>query len=134
MNVSPIARTIWLAVGTLSLGCGIAGAVLPLLPTTPFLLLSVYAFARSSPRLHRWLINHSQFGPMILNWQQHGAIDRRTKRIALTVIVLTPLVTWFIGAPLWVVVIQIVVLLGISIFIVTRSDAKPNHNNELNAG
>lgn len=116
-------RTAWLAAGIFSLGCGFAGSVLPVLPTTPFILLSVYAFAKSSPRLHHWLINHAQFGPLIHNWREYGAIDRRTKIFSLAVMVLTPLVTLAIGAPYWVLIIQIVVLTLAATFIVTRPDA-----------
>ena len=75
-----VPRVLWLLLGIAATGFGIAGAVLPLLPTTPFLLVATYAFARSSPRLHAWLMSHRQFGPLIANWQQHGAIGRRAKQ------------------------------------------------------
>ena len=58
-------RIFWLLFGLLATGLAFAGALLPLLPTTPFLLLAAYAFARSSKRLHDWLLNHRQFGPLI---------------------------------------------------------------------
>ncbi len=121
-NTHRINRTFWLAVGIMSLGFGIVGTVLPLLPTTPFLLVSVYAFARSSPRLHDWLINHPKFGPLIQNWRLYGAIDRRTKIISLTVIVMTPIITWLIGASMKVLIIQIAVLSCSAAFIVTRPE------------
>ncbi len=131
-KVNGIARTIWLLVGMSSLGCGIVGTVLPLVPTTPFILVSVYAFARSSPRLHDWLINHPKFGPLILNWQRYGAIDRRTKVIALTVMVLTPMITWLVGASVWVVVTQIVVLSCSAVFIITRPEGHSTPKTEYN--
>lgn len=112
----------WLAVGFLALGLAIAGAVLPLLPTTPFLILATYAFARSSPRFHKWLVEHPRFGPAIENWNRHGAIRPRAKRTAIIVIVLTPVVTWLIGAPLWALGLQILVLIGVATFILTRPD------------
>ena len=59
-----------------------AGVVLPLLPATPFVLLSAYCFARSSPRLHGWLLAHKLFGPLIRNWEQHRAISPRAKLLA----------------------------------------------------
>ena len=122
MNGHPAARPVWLAVGILSLACGIVGVVLPLLPTTPFLLVSAYAFAQSSPRLHRWLLRHRRFGPLIRNWQRYGAIDRPTKIVALTVMALTPPVTWLIGAPAWALAAQIVVLLCAATFVGTRPE------------
>lgn len=124
MSSNRTIRTAWFSAGILSLGCGFAGSVLPVLPTTPFILLAVYAFARSSPRLHNWLICHPQFGPLIHNWREYGAIDRRTKIISLVVMALTPLITWSIGAPSWALAIQIIVLMLAATFIVTRPDAE----------
>ena len=120
MKPNSSVRMIWFTFGIVSLSFGFAGAVLPLLPTTPFVLLSVYAFARSSPRMHRWLITHQIFGPLIHNWNENGAIDRRTKRIAMTIIVLTPLVSWSIGAPNWVLIVQVFVLIIAAVFVITR--------------
>src|SRR4029450_4529784 len=94
----------WLALGFIATGCAIAGAVLPLVPTTPFLLLAAYAFARSSPRLHAWLLNHRQFGPLITNWEQHGAIPRGAKITAMVMIALTPVITLAMQAPTWILV------------------------------
>lgn len=65
--------------GILSLGLGILGVFLPLLPTTPFLLLAAGCFMRSSERLYRWLINHRWFGAYIRNYREYGAITRRAK-------------------------------------------------------
>jgi hypothetical protein len=111
-----------LVLGTASLGCGIAGLVLPLVPTTPFVSLSAFSFARSSPRLHRWLVRHQKFGPLIENWRRHGAIDRRSKIMAVTVMVLTPVITWMIGVPTWVLLVQIVVLSVGLLFILSRPE------------
>ena len=118
-----IARPLWIVFGALALACGAIGAILPLVPTTPFVLVAAYAFARSSPRLHGWLMGHGYFGPLIENWQRYGAIDRRTKIVSVSVMAAMPVITWMIGAPLWALAAQIVVLLGSASFIVTRPDA-----------
>ena len=102
--------------------------VLPLLPTTPFLLVAAYAFARSSKRLDNWLRNHRTFGPLITNWHRNGSIDRKAKRTAMVVIVATPLVTWLLAAPLWVVFVQIAVLSASAIFILTRPSPAENRS------
>jgi uncharacterized protein len=115
-------RPLWIALGFASLAAGVAGAVLPLLPTTPFLLLAAYSFAQSSPRLHAWLIAHPQFGPLIEDWRQYGAIARRTKVVALLVMVVTLGGSAAFGVPAWVLAIQAVVLAGAATFIVTRPD------------
>ena len=115
-------RVLWLIVGLLFVAIGAIGVVLPLLPTTPFLLVATYCFARSSERLNHWLLNHRTFGPLISNWQQYGSIDRRSKRIAMLVIVMTPLITLLIGVPWWALAAQIVVLSLSATFILTRPD------------
>ena len=120
MNVQGGTRIIWLAGGLVSLGLGIVGAVLPLLPTTPFVLLAAYCFARSSPRLQLWLESHRIFGPMIANWRAHGAISKRTKISSVAVMAASPFLTWALGAPMWALVAQIVTLIGAATFVVTR--------------
>ena len=72
-------RAFWLSIGLLSLGLGIAGVFLPLLPTTPFVLLSAFCFSKSSERLHNWLLNHKLFGKLIKDWQKHGVIRTNVK-------------------------------------------------------
>ena len=113
-------RYIWLLAGLVAVAIGAVGVVLPLLPTTPFLLVAAFAFARSSKRLDRWLREHRTFGPLINNWHRDGSIDRSTKRTALIVIVATPIVSWLLDAPPWVVACQVVVLSAAAVFIATR--------------
>ncbi len=107
-------------VGLAAFAIGAVGVVLPLLPTTPFLLVAAFAFARSSERMNRWLREHRTFGPLLDNWHRDGSIDLKVKRIAMIVIVLTPVVTWLLGAPSWIIACQIVVLSAAALFILTR--------------
>jgi uncharacterized protein len=115
-------RPLWIALGAASLVTGLVGAVLPLLPTTPFLLLAAYSFARGSPSLHAWLIEHPRLGPVIEDWQRYGAIARRAKIAAVITIVATLAISVAVGVPAWLLTIQAVVLAGSAIFIVTRPD------------
>jgi len=111
---------LWLLAGVTSVAIGAVGLALPLLPATPFLLIAAFAFARSSERLHNWLREHQSFGPMIDNWHRDGSIDRKVKRIAIIAMLMTPVVTWLFGAPLWIIVCQIVVLSAAAVFVLTR--------------
>ncbi|MEM1152381.1 MAG: YbaN family protein [Pseudomonadota bacterium] len=113
-------RWLWIAFGLFSVGAGLVGVVLPLVPTTPFLLLAAYAFARSSPRLHAWLMGHKRFGPMIRNWNEHGAINKPTKIVSVSVMAAMPPLSLVLGAPTWTVAAQVVVLSLSAAFILTR--------------
>jgi hypothetical protein len=80
---SPVVRVLFFVAGVTALGFGIAGIFLPVLPTTPLVLLAAACFARSYRPFHEWLLAHRQFGPMIHEWQVHGSIPYRTKITAI---------------------------------------------------
>ncbi|WP_282609798.1 YbaN family protein [Pelagibius sp. Alg239-R121] len=113
-------RFFWRVAGLISLVLGIIGIFLPLLPTTPFVLLSAFCFSRGSQRLHDWLLTHPRLGPPILEWRDHGAISKRAKWLAAIAMILAFVVALLGGAPKEALVIQVVVLLGVAVFIFTR--------------
>ncbi len=115
-------RLIWMIAGLTALALAFIGVVLPLLPTTPFLLVAAFAFARSSPRLEAWLVNHKHFGALIRNWQRDGSIGMRTKISAAIVMALTFLLSFVLGASSTVLIVQAVVLSCSAIFVLTRPD------------
>lgn len=116
-------RLIWITLGLLSLALALIGIPLPLLPTVPFLLLSAFFFARSSKRLHDWLLSHPKFGPPILDWQKSGAIRRRVKYYASASILAAFLLALVFGVPAKVLIVQVVSLAGVALFIWTRPEA-----------
>jgi uncharacterized protein len=73
---------LWLA-GSLALALAVLGVVLPGLPTTPFVLLAAACYARASPRLHQWMLNHRWIGPLLRDWERHRSLTRRTKAVAV---------------------------------------------------
>jgi len=75
-------RALWLLAGGCSLLSGIVGIFLPLLPTTPLVLLAAFCFSRGSLRCETWLLQHPRFGPMIQEWRAHRAIPLRAKQLA----------------------------------------------------
>ena len=82
-------QLVFAAFGTLFLLLGIIGIFLPILPTTPFLLLATACYARSSRRFYNWLMNHPSFGPLIVEWRTYRSIPRRIKLVAITMMILT---------------------------------------------
>jgi uncharacterized protein len=115
-------RMLWLTAGFLCLGLGLLGVMLPVLPTTPFLLLAAGCFAKSSPRLHGWLLAHPTFGPPIRNWEKNGAISRPAKRLAVGSMAVVWGLSMFAGLP-WIAMIVQTVLIGIgAAFVLTRPD------------
>lgn len=115
-------RLIWAIIGVLSLVLGLLGVVLPLLPTVPFILLAAFCFARSSERLHHWLVTHRRFGPMIEDWHERGAIHPRVKLISTLSVAAVFLLSLALGLRPLVLVIQAVALGCVLIFIWTRPD------------
>lgn len=77
--ISKTARLIYLGLGWLFFGLGVIGAFLPVVPTTPFMILALWAFSNSSEKLRGWLYNHPVFGPPLQRWQDHGVISGRAK-------------------------------------------------------
>ena len=94
-------KYLWISLGWLFVGLGVIGIALPLLPTTPFLLLAALCFSRGSEKIHQWLLNHPTFGPPILDWQNKRAISRRSKVVASVAMLLRLGITQRVGGPLW---------------------------------
>lgn len=77
-------QLLWLGLGLAMVALGAIGALLPVMPTTVFLILALACFSRSSPRLEAWLLNHATFGAPLRQWREQGAISRKGKALAGT--------------------------------------------------
>ncbi len=113
-------RAIWFTAGLLFTGLGMLGVPLPLLPTVPFLLLATFCFARSSPRLHNWLITHPTYGRSIRDWNEHGAISLRAKRFATITVAASFLISIALSVPLRALALQAIALCLVLLFLWTR--------------
>lgn len=121
-----LSRIGWLLIGLLALVLGIIGIPLPLLPTTPLILLAAFCFAKSSERLHLWLVQHRYFGRMIKDWRRYGAISQRGKTLALVSMAAILALSVILRVPIHAIFLQAVVLSASSLFIITRP-SPPGH-------
>jgi len=114
--------------GFFSLGLGIIGAFLPLLPTTPFILLSAYFFARSSEKMHKWILEHKIFGELIINFNENKTIPLHAKIIAISMMWTSILFSIFNIAKdrLWLQVLLVTIAAGVTIHISRYKTKKSN--------
>lgn len=114
-------RLVYFAAGWTCLILGTIGVVLPVLPTTPFVLLAAWCFSKSSKRLHGWLLAHKTFGPYIVAWEQHRVIPLHAKIMATSMIVLVvAYMLLFSSAPTWAKVLAISLILWGQIYVWTK--------------
>lgn len=118
-------RPIYFVLGVVLVALGVIGIFVPLMPTTTFLILAAWCFARSSRRAEAWLLNHPKLGPTIIAWRQNGAIARRHKAVSiggmaagLTLFVLTAHPVW------WLMSLVALALAACSIFVWTRPEPR----------
>ncbi|ACS84822.1 DUF454 family protein [Musicola paradisiaca] len=109
-------RMALIVVGWLAVALAALGVVLPLLPTTPFLLLAAWCFARSSPRFHYWLLYRSWFGGYLRHWQQHRALPPGVKGKAMAVVIVTFALSLWLVDIVWVRGVLLAILTGLLVF------------------
>jgi uncharacterized membrane protein YbaN (DUF454 family) len=118
---SPIKRWGWFALGWAMVALGFVGLLLPVMPTTIFLILAAGCFSHSSPRFEQWLLDHRWFGPSIRRWRERGAIPLKAKILAIgsmaggyVVLLLTVQLAW------WIDLIVASALIGSAAYVATR--------------
>jgi len=118
-------RALWTACGLAAVALGTLGIILPLLPTTPFLLLAAACFLRGSDRLHDWLIHHRRFGPLIRQYREHHAIPLRTKRTTLLLLWATLIFSGlFVLEVLWGRLLLLAVGIGVTLHLLSMRTMK----------
>lgn len=124
---APLRRTTFKILGGGCVALGIAGAFLPLLPTTIFFVLAAACFARSSPALEKRILDHPVFGPQVIAWRDHGAIPRKAKLMAFAGMAGGFLVFYLTAAPnLWLTIGVAVFFIACAAYVGTRP-AGPKH-------
>lgn len=119
-------RKLYLVLGMVALAIGFAGVFLPLVPTTPLVLLAAWFFSRSSPRFHRWLRDHRRFGRILRDWENGQVIRPGAK--AASVVLMFGLVgysVWFVVRSPTLQALLILICLGVALFVLSRPSAPP---------
>ncbi len=109
-----------IGLGWLSVTLGVLGIFLPLLPTTPFILLAAWCFARSSERFHQWLLNHQRLGPIVKAWQSGAGIPRKLRNRTLLVMWVSLSITALLVANVWVLPYLLLVGVGTTVYLMRR--------------
>tara|TARA_B100000945_G_C20425966_1_gene620503 strand:+ start:5219 stop:5596 length:378 start_codon:yes stop_codon:yes gene_type:complete len=115
-----IKKYFYITLGCSCIALGYIGIIIPGIPTTPFLLLSLWFFSRSSKSYKMWLLNHKLFGAIIKNWYLHRSIDNKSKVIAILLIILTFTTSIYFAFPITVDIIFIIFATILCLFIITR--------------
>jgi len=115
---------LWKATGVFCVGLAILGAILPILPTTVFLIMATACFAKSSPRMQRKLLNNKTFGPLIHEWQQHRSIPRKAKRVALLMIILSVVWSSYLLQNIMLTLLVVLLVIGPFIFLWRMPESK----------
>ncbi len=125
-----------LTAGSIALVIGIIGVFLPVLPTTPLLLISAYCYLRSSERMYNWLIHHRILGAYIYNYLKYKAVPRNTKIGALVFLWLTLTISFLLVDILHVRIFLVIVGIGVSIHLFTLKTLRPEdlHPEDWDAG
>ena len=110
-------RICYLILGWLSLVTGIIGIFLPLLPTTPLVLLAAWCFSKSSERFHTWLLEHKFFGPIVHDWQSSDGIPRRSRNRAILFMWAGMAISMFIVSRFWATIGLVTIGICVSIYL-----------------
>jgi len=116
----------WVFVGT-----GVVGAFLPVLPTTPFMILALWMFSKSSDRFHYWLYNHRIFGPPLHKWQEHRVIPPLAKLASISMMTASLIyIIFWSPVPLWGIVITVLIMAYAIWFILSKPSYPPANTGD----
>jgi len=116
-------RMAYACLAAVALSLGVIGLFLPVLPTTPFVLVAAWAASKGSPRLHRWLYSHRKIGPLLYAWDQRGAVPRTGKWLACIGMTGSWIIMLAIGFGWLLLGFMAVLFIAVAGFILTRPDS-----------
>ena len=117
---SPVRRAVLFGLGWVFFALGAAGVVLPVLPTTPFMILALWAFSQSSARFHDWLYSHPTFGPRLQLWRRHRVIPTRVKLTAFAAMAASLVYLVWLAQARWYVIISAASAMAVGAIYIAR--------------
>lgn len=121
---NPVVRWLFIGIGWACVASGAIGVILPGWPTTIWIIVATYFFARSSPRFYNWVMNHRLFGPLIRDWRDGKGMTARAKTVAVSTIVLTISISIAVIPTVWVKVLLLVIMVTLCTYLL-RLPTKP---------
>lgn len=115
-------QLLWRLLALAALALGFIGIFLPVMPTVPFVLLAAWAAGRGWPQLEVWLLNHPRYGTPIREWREYGAVSRRAKWLACTMMAGSAAMLWFAQVPTWLRGTLYALLLIVAVWLCTRPE------------
>ena len=119
---------ILISLGWLCVGMGFIGIFVPGIPTTIFLIVALWAFAKSSKKLHYWLLNHKRFGPILNNWQQHKVVPRRAKILMVVLMSLASILFYYSLQNLYLTIGLVIILVLVAIYVISLPSKIPENS------
>lgn len=114
-------KPVWFILAWVSFALGAFGAFVPVIPTTPFMILSAYLFSKSSPKFHAWILSLPIAGPAVNEWNQYRVVRTRAKILCATMILISlTLIWWKAGVPQVAKIILTIILVSVCTFVITR--------------
>lgn len=117
-------RWAFIPFGMVCVGLGMLGAVIPMMPSTVFFIVALWAFKRSSPKLESWLLHHKLVGPVLRDWTRNGSIARPTKYFAIAAVLLCICFSIVLTQKLWLEIVLGITAVGVSAYIWFRPEAE----------
>ncbi|MEX0669737.1 MAG: YbaN family protein [Pirellulales bacterium] len=122
----PLRGFLYVSGGWICLGLAVVGAVLPLLPTTPFVLLASWCFYRGSPRIHAWLHRSKLFGPTLDDWQHYRGIRRSLKHRAIVMVVMVVTLSLLLSSLHWTLRYAFFAAVAIGLYVIWSVPTLPD--------
>lgn len=119
-------KLVYMALGFVFVGTGVVGVFLPVLPTTPFMILALWMFSKSSDRFHHWLYSHPVFGPPLQLWREYRVVPLAAKVVAVSMMIASFIyVVFWTAMPLWAISLIALVMVSTAWFILDKPSRIP---------